>query len=54
MNRSGWCPLVSHEFENDKLLTKCKENDCAWWDSKERDCIVFSIKKKLDEIKETI
>jgi hypothetical protein len=52
MNSKGWCPLVSHEFANDKVQNKCKEKECAWWNSEEGDCILFCINKHLQEIKD--
>lgn len=53
MNENGLCPLFSYNDGDSIVQSKCKKDDCAWWDGTTDLCIVFAIKNSLDELEYT-
>ena len=47
MNKNGWCPLFS---QGDEYETRCRADECAFWDKDENDCVLFSLKKAINKI----
>ena len=46
----GWCPLLSRQAGEETALFSCTGEECAWWDSDNKCCVVFSINKAIHEI----
>jgi len=52
MNSYGWCPLSS--TPNGEVLCGCKGDQCAWFNSEDRNCILFSINRKLGDLETNV
>lgn len=50
MNMRGWCPIISSKTSEEENLRKCITDDCAWWDTTNKCCVVFSINNHIQKI----
>ena len=50
MYATGLCPLLSQETEEGTCKSSCIGEECAWWVTNERKCIMFSLLNQLDSI----
>lgn len=46
-----YCPIMCYQ-NNEDCLTKCLENECVWWNEKEKNCCIQIITNSIISKKE--